>query len=148
MQGLCLPNSFSPPFIVTKMLHMFLNSVHHYQCKPPHSSLSNDPTDVCLPTKHIFNLPQIMTVTQLLQNCPVFYPVVHYCVNMSPQWTRPLANKSCPHTTSNFLKIHSNTILPTFIKSPKWYRPFRISDWSFIFISYLSYIYWSPYGRA
>lgn len=50
MQGLCLPNSFSPPIIVTKMLHMYLNSIHHYQCQPPHFSLSNDPMDVCLPT--------------------------------------------------------------------------------------------------
>ena len=76
---------------------------------------------------HIINLLEIMTVTQLLKNCPVFYPMAYYCVNMSPHQTLPLAYKSCPHATSNFLIIHSNTVLPTFIKSPKCYLPFRIS---------------------
>jgi len=77
---------------------------------------------------HIFNLPAIMTAMQLLKNCPVFYPVVHYCVNISPHWTLPLAYTSSPPATSNFLKIHYNTIITTFIKSPKLYLPFRISD--------------------
>jgi hypothetical protein len=123
MQGLCVPNSycnqniarFSILYTTTSTNHLtllYLLTLWMYAYLPP----------------HILNLPAIMTVTQLLKNCPVFYPVVQYHVNISPHWTLPLAYKSCPHARSNLLKIHCNTIIPTFIKSPKLYLPFRNSD--------------------
>lgn len=130
-QELCFPNSFSPQVFVTKMLCTTRFSILYA------TTCTNHPThlDVMTPTICAYHhhtpkqpswdgdsrsaaqeLSCLLSKGSLL--CYHELPTQPY-----PQQTNPV------HTiTLHFLKLHCNTTLPTFIRSPYWCLPFMISD--------------------
>lgn len=127
-----ISQSFFTSVFVTKM---FLNSVHQYTYKPLHSSWFNHPNNAGLSNSTHKSHSSSKTVLSLIQRfTTVLKQIPHRTLHVQPN---PIHS-----VTPYFLKIHCNITLPRFITSPKWCLPFRISDYHFVFIPYLSYTHY------